>query len=123
MIKLHAYGPVKERNNICRVGRVAPFDCVVYKTSGQLFRLVGMGKTKMGVMGDRLVLCRGDGTNAWDLEEDGIGSREKWLNSIVSHHSIRGLLDTHYSFKELDISRKRCRVEAVGRKVRFFRRS
>ncbi len=75
MMKLHAYEPVKERNNICRVGRVTTLDCVVYKTSGQLFRLVGMRKMKRGMLGDRLVLCRGDGTNAWDLEENGVGSR------------------------------------------------
>ncbi len=89
MMKLHAYGPIRERNNICRVGRVTPLDCVVYKTRGQLFRLVGMGKVKRGVLGDRLVLCRGDGKNPWDLEENGIGSRKQWMHSIVSHHSMR----------------------------------
>ncbi len=88
MMKLHPYGRVTECNNICRVGRVTPLDCVVYKTRGQLFRLVGMGKVKRGVLGDKLVLCRGDGRNAWDLEECGIGNRVKWMNSIVSHCSL-----------------------------------
>ncbi len=122
MIRLHAYGPVKECNNICRVGRVTPLDCVVYKTSGQLFRLVGMGKAKGGVLGDRLVLCSGDGSDPWELEENGIDSRVKWLNSLVGHHSgCVSFLSPFIVWRSwVYLSCKRCRVEMGGRKVQSF---
>ncbi len=58
------------------IGKVSPIDLFVCKVSGQLFRMVGLGKVKRGCLGEPLIICKGDGSSAFDVGENfGIGDK------------------------------------------------
>ncbi len=88
LIKLLKFSVDRETLSI---GKISPIDLFVYKVLGQLFWMVGMGKVKRGRLVEPLVLCKGDGSSAFDVEENyGIGDRGTWFSSLVCNHAQGG---------------------------------
>ncbi len=72
LMKLHKFSVDGETASIGKM--ISPIDLCVYKVSGQLFRMVGMGKVKRGRLAEPLVICKGDSSSAFDVEKNyGIG--------------------------------------------------
>eukprot|EP01084_Bolivina_argentea_P304223 525342_1 len=88
LMKLHKYsvgGPSPS------IGKVSPIDLCVYKVRGQLYRMMGMGKIRRGILGQPLLICGGDGSSSLNLEKNhGVGGREAWLDSLVCSHRREG---------------------------------